>query len=238
MTLNKLVFGAQAPWKRDNAEPENALNKAVRVELDVQQDGHSATNWQPVQVETSDATGKRVTGWVNTQNQDGDPETLPQWGLWPDEPAWKVRVEFSRVSGFTEGELWTVQNVPVEAESRCKIFWNYGRRQTNSAFAETTLDNIHLKLFPAKQFTDQSPRSQPLGAVQIQISKPLVGMRMTLLNATDDQVYDIQKWNWSLGGNYYSFAFRELGGTKTSQSHVRPSSKPLLSEFMAKPAKQ
>ena len=236
VTLNKLVFGAQAPWKRDNAEPEDAMNKAVRVEFDVQQNGQSATNWQPVQVETSDATGNRVTGWVNTQNQDGEPETLYQWGLWPDEPAWKVRVEFSRTSGFTDGELWTVQNVPVEA-GQMQNFWNYGRKPTNSAFAEATLNDIHLKLFPVKQFTDQSPGSQPQGAVQIQIGKPLDGMRMTLLKATDDQGHDIQNWNWSWGGNYYSFAFRELGSTKTVNLTLALHQSRFV-EFMAKPTKQ
>ncbi|MEI9959732.1 MAG: hypothetical protein WDM76_00990 [Limisphaerales bacterium] len=123
VTLNKLVFGVKAPWQRNDSEPNDAMNKSVQVAFDVQQNGHAATNWQPVQVETSDATGNHANGYVNTTSQGGEPTTVYQWGLWPNEPAWKVRVEFSRTSGFTDDELWTVENVPLE-NSRMQDFWS------------------------------------------------------------------------------------------------------------------
>ena len=33
--------------------------------------------------------------------------------LWPSEPAWKVRVEFSRTNDFATDELWTMPSMPV-----------------------------------------------------------------------------------------------------------------------------
>ena len=238
VTLNKLVFGVKAPWQRNNSAPDDAMNKGMQVAFDVQQNGHTVTNWQPVQIETSDATGNHANGYVNTTSQGGEPETLYQWGLWPDEPAWKVRVEMSRTSGFTDDELWTVQNIPVE-DGKMQNFWNddYGGNQSKPAFAETTLNGAHLKIFSVKHFTDQPQGSQMQGAVQIQLDKPLDGMRMTLLKVTDDQGHDIQSWNWGWGGNVYSFGFRELGSTKTV-SFTIALHKSRFVEFMAKPTKQ
>ena len=239
VTLNKLVFGAKFPWQRDSSAPDDAVNKAVQVDFDVQQNGHAVTNWQPVRIETSDATGNRVNGSVNMQNRDGEPETTYQWGLWPDEPAWKLRVEMSRTSGFDDTELWTVQNVPLES-GKMQDFWNWWHKN-NSAFAETTLNGFHLKLFPAKKFSDQPPDSQPQGAVQIQVDPAPDGMRMTLLKVTDDQGHDVQNWTWGWNNNEhsytYSFAFPQLGDAK-SLNITLALHKSRFVEFTAKPAKQ
>ena len=91
------------------------MNKGVEIDFDAQQKGQSATNWRPVQIETTDATGNYIKGWINNYRQNGEMSGyFYQPGLWPDEPAWKVRVEFSRTSGFNADELWSVTNIPVQ----------------------------------------------------------------------------------------------------------------------------
>src|SRR5208283_3031699 len=180
-----------------------------------QQGGKTATNWQPAQVETSDATGNHITGWCNSHWDNDEEVTLYQWGLWPNEPAWKLRVEFSRTSGFNDAELWTVQNIPLQP-GRMQDFWNYGRNRKSSAFAETTINGIHLKLFPAKQFTDQqNMRGSIEAGLDIQTDSPLDGMRMTLVKVTDEQGHEITPMNWGWGGNDYRFGLRELGNAKS-----------------------
>ena len=90
------------------------MNKCVQIAFDIQQKGQSVTNWRPVRVDTSDATGNSIQGWINEYFQNGQAaEYFYQEGLWPDEPAWKLRVEFSRTSGFSDDEVWAMTNVPV-----------------------------------------------------------------------------------------------------------------------------
>lgn len=236
VTLTKLVCGVQTPWRRNDAVPDDAMNKAVQVEFDVRQNGHTATNWQPVRIETSDATGNHANGYVNTTYQNGEPMIFYQWGLWPDEPAWKLRVEFSRSSGFTDDELWTVPNVPVE-NGKMQDFWNNNPRNRNQpGVAETTLNGFHLKIFPVKYFTDQPPDSSQQGAFQVQVDPVPEGMQMTLAKVTDDLGRPVGNWRWSWGGNFNAYALRQLDGVKSINVTLALHKSRFL-EFTVKPAK-
>ena len=112
VTLTKLVFGADMPYQRNQDNADDPVNKGVQAVFQVQRNGKTADNWQPVSVETSDATGNHINGSCNTQWNGDEGTTTYQWGLWPDEPAWKVKFEFSQQSDFADNELWTVQNIP------------------------------------------------------------------------------------------------------------------------------
>ena len=235
VTLTRLEFGAKAPYLRNNDAPNDPMNKSVLAAFQVQQNGQTATNWQPAQVETSDATGNHITGWCNSHWENGEEVTLYQWGLWPDEPAWKLRAEFSRTSGFADSELWTVENIPLQA-GKMQDFWSYGRNRKDAAFAETTLNGVQLKLFPARQFTDRQPGSQPAGGFLIQADRPTDGMRMTVVKATDDQGQDLQVWTWSRGGTDYRFGLRELGNAKSLNLTLALHTSRFV-EFTVKPAR-
>lgn len=236
VTLTKLVAGVRTPYQRNSQDAADAMNKGVQVAFDVQQNGHAATNWHAVQVVTSDATGNSINGWINQIFQGGDPMTVYQWGLWPDEPAWKVRFEFSRTSGFREDELWNVQGVPLAAD-KMQNFWNYNGRSRTNTFAEATVNGVQLKIFPAKKFTDQSGgMGQIEGGVIVQTKRQLDGMRMTLVSVTDDQGRTIQPMSWSWGGTEYRFGLRELGDAKTLNLTVALH-KSRFVEFTVKPAK-
>jgi len=216
VTLNRLEFGAKAPFTRNPKAKNDPMNKGVLAAFQIQQNGKTATNWQPAQVETSDATGNHITGWCNSHWENDEEVTLYQYGLWPDEPAWKLRAEFSRTSGFHNDELWTVQNVPLEP-GRQQDLWNFVRRdQTNSAFAETTLNGFHLKVFPAIKFTDQpNMRGGIEGGLTVQTDLPLDGMRLTLIEATDEQGHEIKPMTMGWGGTFYRFSLQELGNARS-----------------------
>ena len=115
VTLTKLVAGAAMPYQRNNDDADDAMNKGVQATFQVQRNGKPVTDWEPVSVETSDATGNHVSGWMAGNNWNGNDDVATyQYGLWPDEPAWKVRLEFSQKSDFSAEELWSVQNIPLE----------------------------------------------------------------------------------------------------------------------------
>jgi len=94
VTLTKLVFGADTSYNRNQDNADDPVNKGVQAVLQVQRNGKPATNWQPVSVETTDATGNHISGSCNTQQNGDECTTTYQWGLWADEPAWKVKFEF------------------------------------------------------------------------------------------------------------------------------------------------
>ena len=237
VTLNRLEFGAKMPYTRNQNVQNDPMNKGVRAAFQIQQNGKTATNWQPAQVETSDATGNHILGWCNSDWENDEEVTLYQYGLWPDEPAWKLRFEFSRTSGFHDDELWTVPNVPLET-GRMQDFWNYGRDRTNSAFAETTLNGFHLKLFPARKFTDQPNRRGSIeGGLDVQTDLPLDGMRLTLVKATDDQGHEIKPMTWSWGGNDFRFGLQGLGNARSLDLTLALHRSRFV-EFTAKPTKQ
>jgi hypothetical protein len=213
VTLTRLNYGARG-FNGGNAPANDPLNKAVLAAFHTEQKGVVATNWQPVRIETSDATGNHVVNnsWSNSREENGDATMTYQWGLWPDEAAWKLRVEMSRTSGFNDGETWTVTNVPVQAGSQQDLY-NYNSRnnRTNAAFAETTLNGVHLKLYPAIQITDQNfGDGQRQGGIRVTTEPDLPdGYRLSIL-ATDEQGRALQGWGPNGGGGNYTEQIQNL----------------------------
>jgi len=242
VTLTNLLAGEDMPYRRNQDDDADAMNKGVQATFHVERNGKPVTNWQPVSVETSDATGNRLRGFVTGNEWHGnDDVAMYQWGLWPDEPAWKIRFEFSQQSDFSPEETWMVQNIPVQP-GRQQDFYNFGgrRQQTNSVFAEADLNGFHLKIFPAKQFTDIPPNSQPQGGLTIQTTPVLPeGMRLTLAKLTDDQTNDLGFWDSGSMGNGKTgtscrYGLRELDGV-TNLNLTIALHKSRFVEFTARP---
>jgi hypothetical protein len=219
VTLTKLVAGADLPYQRNQEDADDAMNKGVAATLSVQRNGSPVANWQLESVETSDGTGNHVSsGGVQNAWQDGNDSVTYQAGLWPDEPAWKIRMGFSQQSDFASNELWSVSNVPLEPGSQ-QEYWNFGnnfnnrRSNTNVVVAETDLGGVHLKIFPAKLFSDQQMGNGEIGGgVHIQATPSLpAGTVMTLVKVTDNQGGEIQS-NGSGTSTIYSYQLRDLGG--------------------------
>jgi hypothetical protein len=242
VTLTKLVFGAGTPYQRDQDNADDPVNKGVQATFQVSRNGKPVTTWQPVSIVTSDATGNSVGGGPNCQWNGDEDVTTYQWGLWSDEPAWKIKLEFSQQSDFSPQELWTVQNIPFQP-ARQQDMWNYGgRNQTNgAAFAETDLNGVHLKIYQAKQFTDVNQNSNPQGGLYIQTNPDLPeGMRMTLLSMTDDQGNNVEHWDYGQYRNNnistYRYGLRDvLGATNLNLTIALHKSR--FVEFTAKPEK-
>ena len=223
VTLTKLAAGVQLPYSRGNGVPRNdPLNKGVRLEFDTQQKGQSVTNWRPVRVVMSDAAGNSIQGWLNPNYQNGQPSGyFCQQGLWPDEPAWKLRMEFSRDSGFNDDEMWAVTNVPVQAgtqqdaQNSWNSNWNNPGR-SKPAFAEATVNGIHLKLFSAIQYQDQNGGGGQSVSFSLKADPDPEAqqMRVTVLKATDDQGRVLQNRGSSWGGGNYQYQYSNARNVK------------------------
>ena len=198
ITLTKLVSGADMPYKRNQDNPDDAMNKGVQVAYRVERAGKPGTNWQPVSVETTDATGNRMAiNYGPNGNQakwNGDEATFTyQNGLWPDEPAWKVRMQMAQNSDFNSDEGWTAQNIPVVLGSQQSFNGIVGGRGRGAApgaanqpaaptpCAEADLNGHHIKVFPAVQFTNM-PANMPVNYVQPQQAGLMIQIQPAVVN--------------------------------------------------------
>lgn len=240
VTLTKLAAGADTGYSRDQDNPDDAINKGVEAVFQVKQDGTNAVNWQPGQIETSDATGNHQNGGCNS-HWDGDNLVADyQYGLWPGEP-WKLRVELAKQSGYDDDELWVVKNIPLEPGTQ-RDFNNWNRNnRTNRPFAETDLGGLHLKIYPAKQFTDVPAGSQPAGGFRLEARPaPPPGTQLRLFKITDDQTNDLESWNsgssWNSNTAEYHYGVRNLDGVTNLIVSIAVQ-KSRFFEFTAKPEK-
>jgi hypothetical protein len=250
VTLSKLVAGANPTYTRNDADPDDPMNKAVQATFHVERNGQPVSNWQPVAVDTFDGSGNQVSGWGPGLGNTGPPGdwangdgTLTyQYGLWLDEP-WKIRVEFSQQSDFAPEEVWNVPNVPV-LPGRQQEMYNYGgnRRQalTNSPVAEVDLNGHHLKVLPAKDFTDAGANNWMQGGVFVQVSPDLSpGFRLTL-KVTDNQSNEVTSSFYANNVNNnvatYRFRLQDSSGL-TNLNLTLALHKSRFVEFTAKPEK-
>jgi hypothetical protein len=188
LTLTKLIAGADMPYQRNQDDPDDAMNKGVQVAYHVERAGKPVTTWRPASVETTDATGNRTAiNYAPGGNQvqwNGDEGTFTyQYGLWPDEPAWKLRLEMTQMSDFSSDEQWTAQNIPVVLGSQQSFNGLIGMRggavgargrgappgggnpaDAPTPCAEADLGGHHIKVFPAVQFTNGPVRPANLPA--------------------------------------------------------------------------
>ncbi len=241
VTLTKLVTDAQLPYNRGNGVPQNdPANKCVQIAFDVQQKGQAVTNWQPIRVVTSDAAGNSIQGWVNDFRQNGQESGyFYQEGLWPDEPAWKLRLEFSRTSGFSDDEIWAVTNVPVRPGTQQDVWNNWNSNNKKATFAEATVNGIHLKLFPAIGYQDQNQgggRSVSF-SIKTDPDPEAQGMRLTPLKIADEQGHELQNRGSSWGGGNYQYQFSAPRNI-ASLNITLVLRKSRFVEFTVKPAKQ
>ena len=203
VTLTKFNSGVPGFNSGRGVSSKDPMNKAVLTAFHCEQKGVTVTNWQAMRIETSDATGNHVqnNSWSTSRDENGDATMTYQYGLWPAESPWKLRVEMSRTSGFNDGEAWTVTNVPVQPGTWNDLMnRNFRDSRTSAAVAETTLNGIHLKLFPAIQITDQNiGNGQRQGGIRVTTKPDLPdGYRLSIL-ATDEQGRALQGWGQKRG---------------------------------------
>jgi hypothetical protein len=247
VTLTKLVAGVNLPYQRNQDDADDAMNKGVAVTYTAERNGSPAGNWQLTSVDTSDATGNHVNGGVMGGQQANNDTVTYQPGLWPDEPAWKIRMQFSQQTDFASNELWSASNIPLEPGVQ-QDYWNFGnnffnrRSNTNRVVAETGLGGVHLKIFPAKQFTDQQMGNGEIaGGIHIQATPSLpAGTTLTLVKVTDNQGGEIRSNGSGTSGNgtstIFSYQLQDIGGL-TNINVTVALHRDRFVEFTVKPAK-
>lgn len=208
VTLTNLVSGAPLPPydRHEDIPPGDPRSQCVRIGFDFQQNGHAATNWHPRSVVLSDASSNRVETVMQSQDNDfmrqhwrGTPFVVTPGdeykgyffhpGLWPNELAWNVRLEFTRDAGFDPDEILTLTNLPVREGTKDDYDkeWSWEPGQPDPSIGDYTLNGIKLKLFPLLLLPDPDHAGQKRLHVLMRADPDPREYRMTLLDATNEE---------------------------------------------------
>src|SRR4051794_25951654 len=114
-TLSALTTGlrdrgpVRAPWSRGQGIWTCATTR-------IRRSGQSAKGWQLCWVSLHDATGNRLDPiGLDSTSANGAVNGTFLGSLWPDEVAWKVRVQYAPTAQFSPSDLWSVQGIPLAA---------------------------------------------------------------------------------------------------------------------------
>jgi hypothetical protein len=182
LPLRKLI-GAHDFILKDLRSISNAL---WQVDFEVRTNGQADHSWRIGNLTASDSSG-------NMLNTRSNPASTPQTNLsfalkgalWPEEPAWKLAVEFCRVVDLQPQELWFVRNIPVPARSLPF------QLKTNLASFGTRPIEIHLETTPPQM--PYTPRGISRNA-HLNFRAPSAdgATRLFLLKVEDDQRREAQ----------------------------------------------
>jgi len=113
--LTRLLAGVSPQTSPVRAAATNET-QGVYATFRVLQGGEPSADWRVASLELSDATGNRVVSRSAVSSSvDGEIRFQCQPALWMSEPAWRMRVEFSREAGFAPDDLGQVQDIEVPA---------------------------------------------------------------------------------------------------------------------------
>jgi hypothetical protein len=266
VTLTKLVAGAPTPnWRGGILMPTNdPANQCVHLNFDFRQNGQTTTNWDPWPVQTTDAAGNWSRGLIYAYPTNGvrqiwgrmisgsdipPPEHYGmdgyffQPGLWPDEP-WKVQLEFIQRSGFSDDEIMTFTNLPVQPGSKQDLDdeWTWEASNTNFHFiAQAAVNGVQFKPLPPLLFQNDNSSCHPKDIIIIIGADPGFNpkdMNLTVVSATDDQGRDLWSFEQPAWAGHYSIEFARVHDDIKSLNLKLALHKSRFVEFTVKPSKQ
>lgn len=150
-----------------------------RATFQLREIGRATEGWAVTRILARSATGETRTGNDQTAQWSEGKHTADMWGgLWLEEPAWKLDVDFARTAGFPAEDLWGIQGVRVPQPG--EMVEHRGETNLHSVRLEF-LGVSGLKNFPATQVT-------PLYAVvHVRTQYPLDRLRVMLVEVRDDR---------------------------------------------------
>jgi hypothetical protein len=206
ITLTRLIVDAPS---KQNTNPTSA-----RAFIEITRRGERISNWSVAGLELSDVTGNRLQVGQFPGRLRGDNgvwEFSPT--LWPNEPAWKLRVEFAPkemtpftsrtfralvanpnrqpgldTTGYSDDEIWIVKGIPIPAtNSTTKL-----NLQTNFQGCTVSLLALgeslqRMPVFPTNIPNLKSLSESPYPMLSMKLTGNVSGTRLALASVIDDQ---------------------------------------------------
>jgi len=144
----------------------------------VASNGQPSRAWTVAGVELTDATGNTAHAYRSAASSlEGQPVFGLSAALWPDEPAWKLRVEFSRIADFAPDERVSLPPIPVPEPDTHSLIHTQMTVQ-GATFSGKLL--AHLAV-PASIGNIRARAELVVSLV------PVEGLRLRLVRAADDR---------------------------------------------------
>lgn len=215
------------------AAPQPGMESWARVEFDLKENGVPTEAWFTDGIEMEDATGNKLrqSGW-SSGVQAGTTYLRWQPYLWPDEAAWKIRVEFMRNSKavFSTNELIVVTGLALPAVDDVT--------ELNLSTNRLGLMVRVLGLARGKGKFDGHPSSMSNGD-RVRIVGDVLpeldeGKRLTVLNVRDDQGRKVEGSSYGRRGSGFSFVYNAKPDAK-SLDFTLAVQEVVTAEFLVKP---
>ncbi len=192
VTLTRLAANADENFGYEPKPATNITESGTFLELALRQHGQPADNWSVASIQRSDATGNDNSNRSTSLRKKNEHIYLVMdSGLWPDEAAWKLKIEMSRESGFQDDELVSFRNIPAVTNNAPKVM----TQQTN-------IQNHELIVYGAEADSyrrqDQPHRNYRLN---LKFTPPLDGYRLTLVKASDEHGSKLTSNGWGSDGS-------------------------------------
>lgn len=194
---------------RGQRQPPSLDETYAKVAFRITEDGRPTTDWRPVGVESSDATGNRAANnnWSSTE-EGGIVGMLFRDSLWSDEPAWKLRVEFSRAANYSPSERWTARPIDL---SRLPARFS----EIDPPISQTNLLGVTISL----RGIEGGQSANDYSRLKVRVDPALKDARFTLVALTDENGGRIETRGSSFTSDGttadYDFMLPRLGDIKT-----------------------
>lgn len=230
-TLKSLVSGQELPlWRRGS---DSGLSPWTTAIFEVRERGVLSTNWTVRRIEGIGSTSNMfAVGYSRFRQQDGLVSAGFSTVLWPDEPDWRLTVEFVRAADYAESDLWTLRGVPVA----------WGRMTGTTNFIAGVHGGVAVEMSLMATLARQvaSDDFQANTALNLRFTSSVPEMRVELVRAADEHGRTIRSsWGHSLwphtGSNGRYTTGLELAPDTASIDVTIAFQRPRLVTFTVKP---
>ena len=183
--------------------------------------------WVVTGVNLFDATGNQVHNTSLSTDGDGRSFSFSP-SLWPDEAAWRLRLEIKRKEGFAADELCVFKQVPLGAmgvTNQLALATNFGGVSITLAFV--------LRRPPR---TNDSWSASDSSALRFTHSALPEGLHLDLVGAATDDGSQPVSHGWSASNSERTYYYREIPSEAKTADFTFAVHRSQSVEFMVKPA--
>lgn len=180
ISLTKLETGLTGQETGHGPAGEGAKSFS-RATFKLKENGAPTENWSLCGISSSNAAGEfRPGGSYSSRWQRGEHKVDFEGGLWLEEPAWKINVDFARTGDFPSDELWSIKGVTVPLTG-----WLMENRIVTNIFNEE-LEFVGVS-GPKTYLPEGYTSLQPHATILVRTAHPMHGVRIALVEVRDDQ---------------------------------------------------
>jgi hypothetical protein len=180
IALEKLETGLTGKETGHGPAGEGAKSFS-RAKFTLRENGAATEKWSVCGIAVVSAAGEiRTGGSYGSLWRHGEHQLHFEGGLWLEEPAWKIGVDFARTANFPANELWALKGVHVPPPG-----------EVVNVRIVTNLHHAELEFLGVSGSNANLPEDyagiRPHANIHVRTPHPMDGLRVVLVEVQDDQ---------------------------------------------------